>query len=121
MEIIERHRGQEYLLDVCDRYKDHLEFIRHMNHELKKIGKMVRSGRGGKKKITPAFLELSTYWAMHTWATIAAEIEVKEATISRALGHMPENKSTEIYIRRNRKKVDVANRKVIDWVLYGKK
>ena len=121
MEIIERHRGQEYLLDVCDKYKDHLEFVRHMNHELKKIGKVVRSGRGGKKKITPAFPELSTYWARHTWATIAAEIEVKDATISQALGHMPENKTTEIYIRRNRKKVDIANRKVIDWVLYGKK
>lgn len=121
MEIIERYRGKDYLLDVCDRYKDHLEFVRHMDHELKKIGKMVRIGRGGKKKITPAFPELSTYWARHTWATLAAEIEVKDATIARALGHMPENKTTEIYIRRNRKKVDIANRKVIDWVLYDKR
>lgn len=121
MEIIERWRGKNYLLDVCDRYKDHLEFVRHMDHELKKIGKVERKGRGGKKTITPLFPELSTYWARHTWATLAAEIDIPDATISRGLGHMPENKTTEIYIRRNRKKVDNANRKLIDWVLYNEK
>ena len=121
LEIMERWRGKGFLLDVCDRYKDHLDFVRHMDRELKKIGTVERTGRGGKKRITPEFPELSTYWARHTWATLAAELDIPDAVISLALGHGAENKTTDIYIKRNRGKVDRANRMVMDWVLYGKR
>ena len=121
MEIIERWRGKDYLLNVCDRYKDHRNYTHRMNLALQRIGEMERKGRGGKKIIKAAFPGLSTYWARHTWATLAAELDIPDATISRGLGHASENSTTEIYIRRNRKKVDNANRKLIDWVLYEKK
>ena len=64
--------------------------------------------------------ELTTYWARHTWATIASELDIPKDTIAAALGHGG-NSVTDIYIDFDLKKVDEANRKVLDYVLYGKK
>ena len=81
---------------------------------------MKRVGRGGKKVFTPLFPNLTTYWARHTWATIAASLDIPKETIAAALGHGG-NTVTDIYIDFDQRKVDEANRKVIDWVLYGEK
>lgn len=123
MEIIERHRAKNGngLLDITDRWKSHRDFQKYCNIALKKIGKTERKGRGGKKKIIPEWPELSTYWARHSWATIAYSIGVSKDVISQALGHSSGSAITEIYIERDQLKVDEANRKVLDWVLYGKK
>ena len=65
-EIIHRYEGVgEYLLNIPDRYGDYRNFLSHMNRELKKIGGMKRTGRGGKKVITSLFPDLSAYWARH--------------------------------------------------------
>lgn len=63
---------------------------------------------------------ISPYWARHTWATVAAELDIPKETIAAALGHGG-NTVTDIYIRFDRKKIDKANRQVIDYVLYNKK
>ena len=42
-------------------------------------------------------------------------------TISAALGHEIGSRVTSIYIDFDQKKVDEANRKVMDYVLYGNK
>ena len=58
----------------------------------------------------------------HTWGTIAYELGISDDTISQALGHQGSGaRVTEVYIRRNMDKVDEANRRVLDWVLYGKR
>jgi integrase len=57
----------------------------------------------------------------HSWASIASEIDIPIETISKALGHNIGVSVTHIYINFNSKKIDEANRKVIDYVLYGKK
>lgn len=116
MEIIERYRGKKYLLSIRDRYEDYRDFVHHMNKELGEIGTMKRVGRGGKKVYEPIFPELTTYWARHTWATIAANLDIPFETISAALGHSYGSSTTNIYIDFNQKKVDEANRKVIDYV-----
>lgn len=67
---------------------------------------------------------LTTNYARHTWATFAAELEIPMETISHALGHKIGSPITAIYIAYNQKKVDDANRKVIDYLnadLKGKK
>lgn len=121
MEIIERHGGKDWLIDVLDRYKDHNEFTRRMDRNLKKIGPVKRVGRGGKKVYSPLFPKLSTYWCRHSWATIAStDLDIPKDTISHALGH-GNNTVTDIYIEFDQRKVDEANRRVLDWVLYGKK
>ena len=118
--IIEKYRGRSFLLDVLDRFTDHRNFTKRMNTALQRIGQMERKGRGGKKIITPAFPGLSSYWARHTWATIAASLDIPKETIAAALGHGG-NSVTDIYIDFDQRKVDEANRKVLDWVLYNKK
>ena len=62
------------------------------------------------------FPGLSSYWARHTWATIAASLDIPKETISAALGHEIGSPITSIYIRLDQKKVDEANRMVIDYV-----
>ena len=87
-----------------------------MGIALKDIGKVERVGRGGKKVREPLFKDLSSYWSRHTWATIAASIDIPKETISEALGHSIGSEVTSIYIKFDHKKVDEANRKVIDHV-----
>jgi integrase len=121
MEIIERHHGKDWLIDVMDHYKDHNDFTRRMDRTLQKIGPVKRVGLGGKKIYSPLFPQLTTYWARHTWATIAAvELDIPKDIIAHALGH-GNNTVTDIYIDFDQSKVDVANRRVLDYVLYGKR
>lgn len=58
---------------------------------------------------------LTTYWARHSWATIAAELEIPKETIAAALGHGGDS-VTDVYINFNLKKVDEANLRVADAV-----
>lgn len=116
MEIIERYKGDKYLLNVLDGYANYRDFMRRMGDGLKQIGECKRSGLGGKKHITPLFPDLSSYWARHTWATLAAQLDVPKETIAAALGHEIGMAVTSIYIDFNQRKIDEANRKVLDYV-----
>ena len=88
-----------------------------MGLALKVIGEVRRVGRGGKKERTPLFPDISSYWTRHTWATIAAELDIPKEVIAHALGHSwAEGTTTDIYIRFDEKKVDDANRRIIDYV-----
>ena len=62
-----------------------------------------------------AFLNI-TYWARHTWATIAHKIGISKDVISLALGHEFGCKTTGIYIDYDLEQIDKANRKVIDYI-----
>ena len=124
MAIIERYKGKEYLIDILDNYSDYKHFMHLMNRELKKIGpyEMVENNaknklfvKKNKKKVTPLFPELSTYWARHTSATIAASLDIPKETIAAMLGHS-ENSVTDVYIKFDNRKIDKANRQVIDYV-----
>lgn len=119
LELIEKYAGEKHLLSIMDTRKDYLQYIRQTNNALRKIGDCERSGLGGKKKHAAICPDLSTYWARHTWATIAASLDIPKETIAAALGHGG-NTVTDIYIDFDRRKVDEANRRVLDWVLYGK-
>lgn len=99
------------MLDVYNNYKD---FTHRLNLNLKRIGP-VEIGKKGKKEIKPLFPDLSTYYARHTWATIAAKLEIPKETIAAALGHGG-NSVTDIYINFDQKKIDEANRKVLKYI-----
>lgn len=115
--IIEKYKGKDYLLNIMDEYVNYKDFLHRMGIGLKQIGETERKGLGGKKSRNPLFPDLSSYWARHTWATVAAELDVPKEVIAHALGHSWANSTTtDIYIRFNMKKVDEANRKVIDFV-----
>ncbi len=120
MSIIERYKGEGWLLDILDHWSSDEFFRRKMNKQLQRIGPVKRAGLGGKKSYAPLFPKLTTYYARHSWATIASSIDIPIETISVGLGHEYGNPVTRIYIRNDYRKIDAANRKVIDWVLYGK-
>lgn len=102
--IIRRYKGKRHLINILDRYSNYQNYMHRLNNNL--------------HTIKPG---LTTYYARHTWATIAYEIGVEKDIISQALGHEFGSKITDIYIDYDRKKVDEANRKVIDYVNQHKK
>lgn len=116
MEIIERYKGDNWLLNVLDTYSNYQDFLHRMDVGLKQIGPVVRKGLGGRKEREPLFPDISSYWARHTWATIAAGLDIPKETISAALGHEIGSDVTSIYIKFDQKKIDEANRKVIDYL-----
>lgn len=123
--IIDWYRGKGQLLDVLDRYKDYNDWLRRMDRNLKTLGGVTmepRVTRDGKTRLVAVkrvrWPELSAYWARHTWASIAFSIGVPVDVIGQAMGHS-QRRVTEIYIAKDNRLVDEANRRVIDWVLYG--
>lgn len=113
--IIDKYHGTKNLLCIADRWTTHSQFGKQMNKALKRMGEMQRVGRGGKKVFEPIVPGLTTYWARHTWATIAASLDVPKETIAHALGHGNDT-VTDVYIDFDKRKVDEANRKVLDFV-----
>ncbi|MDR1552613.1 MAG: site-specific integrase [Prevotellaceae bacterium] len=97
--IIDRYKGKNYLINPLDTWNNYENF-------LKKTNKYLRS----------FFPYLSVYWARHTWATLAAELDIPDNIIDLAMGHKLKGMS-DTYIKRNRTKIYEANRKVINYVL----
>lgn len=106
------------MINILDNYSDYRHFTSKINSELKKISKTTKDDKGNDV-IKPIFPYLTTYYARHTWATIAASLDIPKETIAAALGHGG-NTVTDIYINFDQKKIDDANRKVIDYVLNKK-
>ena len=114
-EIIDRYRGKDYLLSPMERYSNHKDYIQHMNRALKKIGLYYEtSSRKTGKAIFP---DLTTYWARHTWTSLASAIDIPIDIIARSLGHSWIDKTvTSVYIDFDPRKLDDANRKVLDYL-----
>lgn len=98
-EIINRYRGTRLLLSFCENMKDYRYFMARMNRCLRKLHP-----------------NLTTYYARHSWATIAFRLGIPKDTISLALGHSFGSRVTSIYINTDLTLVDDANRKVLDFV-----
>lgn len=117
--IIDKYKGKRLLLNVGENCKWRT-FNQHMERMLKKIG--VPERKKGDPKRTPeeirklaAFPDLTPYWSRHTWATLAAEIDTPKETIAQGLSHAWAC-VTDTYIKFNEKKVDEANRNIIDFI-----
>lgn len=103
LEIINKYRGKTYLLDILEEHKNVHSFTAIWARHLQSIG---------------GFKKLTSYWARHTWATIASQLDIPVDVISHALGHSFSTgaKVTQVYINFNQQKIDDANRKVIDFI-----
>lgn len=113
--LIEAYGGSEYLVMWRERYTDYTGFKFRVNLNLKKLT-FKRLNESGKEEDEFIYKDLTTYYARHTWATIAAKLDIPKETIAAALGHGG-NTVTDVYINFDVKKVDEANRAVIDYVL----
>lgn len=115
MRLIEKYRGNDgYLLNFMGEKQNYRYFYNRLALALPKI-------KNHLNKIDDGIVikELTSYWARHSWATIAAALDIPRDTIMAALGHN-QHDVTAIYIEFDMKKVDDANRKVIDWIFAGK-
>jgi integrase len=106
LQLIEKYKGDDYLLKFAGCHSDYRTFNAKINLHLSEIAKKIKISK------------ITTYTLRHTWATLAAELEVPKETISAALGHGAKT-VTDVYIKFDRKKIDEANRKVIDYVLFN--
>lgn len=101
--LINQYRGEEHLLCIADRYRSSRDYTQHINAGLKKLIP------------EPPFNHLSTYYARHSWATIAYnELGASMETISAALGHQYGSRITSVYINPDTRKVDKLNRQLLD-------
>ena len=106
--LIEKHRGVDHLIAVGDRYQKPHDYLKHID--------------AGLKKILPGypFESLTTYWARHTVATLMInELDIPKETVSAALGHSMGSRITAVYIDFDRRKVDAANRRLLDLIKEG--
>lgn len=104
LELINRYIGDDKLLSFCERYKTSSTFSTCLNAALQDV----KEG-------------MTMYYARHTWATLAFKLGISKDTISLALGHSFGVRVTSTYINADLVRVDEANRRVLDWVLYDKK
>lgn len=97
--LIDKYRGEKHLLRFADKafYRSFLTKADRFLHTIRQ--------------------DITMYYARHSWASIASELDIPMETISAALGHSFGNATTAIYINFQQKKVDEANRKIIDYVM----
>lgn len=100
--------GERALFFPADRYKDVHNFTVAFNRCMAEICKDLR------------IQKFTSYGLRHTWATIAASLDIPKETIGACLGHAASS-VTDIYISFDNKKVDEACAKVARYVLTGVK
>ena len=124
--LLDKYKGKKYLVDAMDTCKEVKNFRHMMNRALRSIGNVVEvtypaddlfSEPHIDKVLQPLISDIDTYYARHTWATLASDLEIPIDVISQALGHSFGNRTTMIYVKLDQQKVDDANRKVIDYLL----
>lgn len=112
-EILDRYAGKKFLLSLLE---DKLKTTRPDRRTI--VYKDVTDQTNAKLKKVAEILEipyrLSTYYARHTWSSIAFnECGVSEEIIGLALGHASPRRVTAGYIRKKYDLVDRANEAVI--------
>lgn len=122
--IIKKYEGKEYLLNILESRSDYKTFCKHWNKALRAIGVDTfaqKVGRRGTKYTTVKHngivSYMTIYYSRRLWATYAYNVlELPMDTISQALGHKSGLAVTNFYVKRDSKKVDQANRSLIDRV-----
>ena len=132
--ILDKYKGDDFLLWFADstlweksktakprsrqadfQYKDHTSFLRMLNNQLYKFQSTF------ELKLPT---DLTTYFARHSFASIMHEIGISSDDISLCLGHVaPQQnlKTSGIYINKDYKRADVANRKLINHLFVHQK
>lgn len=106
--LIGEYNGDEHLLNLSEKYYSYDSFYTFMKHRIKKLGERIDCP------------EMSLYWARYSWATYACKLEIPDYIIGKALGHADRSLVMKSYATFDWSLVDKANRKVIDYILYGK-
>lgn len=104
--LFTKYRDNIKVLNFHRRYAGTPEFNAAINKGLKNVGAAV------------GILGLHYYQARHSFATIARnDLRFPLDDVSKCLGHVPSNPTTDIYIKQDYAIVDEVNRAVLEWVL----
>lgn len=97
----------EFAFNFNRHFSNYLQFNAHTNRALKLVAKLLEIEK-----------DLTTYYARHSWATIARnKAGVSRDDIDLALNHVDMTlKMADVYIEKDFSMIDVANRKVIDYM-----
>lgn len=120
--IIDQYKptSGEYLLKVSPRADN--DNVSHFQRT-RSLREIISRGLRVLAKLHPELNlppDITSYFARHSWATIAASLDIPRDTIAHALGHGTST-VTDIYIDFDLRKVDEANRRVLDYTLHGVK
>lgn len=120
--IIEKYRGEQYLLFPLDKVADYKAYANRCNHAIKTIGvrEKVADKLGKLRKVVyhPILPHITTYTARYTFASLGAELDIPRETIALCLGHAWTD-VTSHYIAYDRKKIDEAVKRIVDYVNEG--
>lgn len=112
--IIRRHEGGDLLLCFAEN-RNYRSFNQQLTMALHKMVAHINETSGSDYKLP----DITMYWARHSWATIADRLDIPFDVIGAGLAHSPKS-VTEVYIERDAEKVDRANRRILDYVFYGR-
>ncbi|MEF9922941.1 MAG: site-specific integrase [Muribaculaceae bacterium] len=104
IELSKKYEYEERMFNFHKRYSSSESFKSRINMRLKIIGEAI------------GVPNLIMYHARHTWATFATQLDILERTISESMGHSVKS-TTNRYARFDSRKIDEANRMVLDLLL----
>lgn len=100
VEIIEKYKGRNRLLKWGEHLKSYKSFMMKLNAILSRY-----------------IPNCTSYYARHTIASLAAELDIPNETIAQILGHHDEaHRTTLIYINPEQSKADKACRRIFDYI-----
>lgn len=103
--LMEKYKGERTVFRFSELYSSYATFNHSINKTLKTIGRNI-----GVDK-------LQFYRFRHTWATIARnECGIDRGTVDEALNHLSSNDLLDIYVKKDFRIINEANKKVIDFV-----
>lgn len=108
-DLIRKYKGTAHAFVFFNKYSNYDVFNRAVNLGLKKLQEELG-------------LEKFTFYAFrHSWATIARnDLRIDKWTVHEALNHSGDNTAIDdIYIKKDFRNINEANRKVIDYVFAG--
>ena len=114
VKLIEKYKDQSGVRVFCfyKIYSTHKIFVSSVDKGLKNVAKILNTNES-----------LSSYYARHSWATIARnKCKISKSDVDECLNHVdPNSKMADIYIEKDWGMIDEANRKVIDYVFNSTK
>lgn len=117
--LLEKYRGERYLLRMMDVERDYLKFTSKWDKHLKTLGpEMVvpdTIGRMRRRMGEPVVPEATVYSARYSFASVGAEIGVPREAVALCLGHSWAD-VTSRYMAYGQKTVDDAVRRIVDYV-----